>query len=301
MLAVLLTMLLPSVFASCSLQCPNVLTKNVDDKCMYKIEDLRNLVQTDCIDLQQTGLGGYFPRGEHTLQIKNSHTSCDVKLNVIDNMPPVIHTVRGEPNLMSGNNKWEYVNFHFKKFENCCGVFCNITHVEYEDNTLNCSNGDSSDSHDSGDSNDGSSEGHGRRFFRRLGLFPSSQESSSDGDDCTKETKQAYIVGDRTVKLCSTKKVDYRTYKVTGMCYDDSNLYSARQTTVVTFGKTCDKPDPSCERNLLGKDGVCCPVTCGECGGQGCGSRPGGEDQCCTSKVLQSNRNCSKYNAPCVV
>jgi hypothetical protein len=283
----MLTKILPVFFATalstCNLQCPSELTKYVNDKCIYKIEDMRTQVTTNCNNLQQSGLDGYLPLGKHTLKIKNEYKSCDLKLSVVDNMPPTIYTIRGEPNLINGNNKWQHVNFHFKKFENCCNVFCNITHVSYEDYDLECpqKKSDSSD--------------------RRLLGKSKDSDSSENNDDCSKSRKQSYIVGDRTVKLCATKKTGYRKYKVKGMCYDQNNLFSSKYTTVVSYGKKCNKPDPQCTYGIIGNDNTCCPLTCGECGGSGCGSRPGGENMCCSSKILEENKSCNTNNAPCLL
>ena len=40
-----------------------------------------------------------------------------------------------------------------------------------------------------------------------------------------------------------------------------------------------------CANGIL--DGrACCPAACGQCGGGGCGSAPGGREQCCSGRVL---------------
>ena len=44
---------------------------------------------------------------------------------------------------------------------------------------------------------------------------------------------------------------------------------------------------------------VCCPASCGACGGSGCGSRPGGAENCCTSHVLRSGNSCDSFAPPC--
>jgi len=35
---------------------------------------------------------------------------------------------------------------------------------------------------------------------------------------------------------------------------------------------------------------VCCPASCGECGGEKCGDRPGGANNCCAQKVVNANK-----------
>ncbi len=51
-------------------------------------------------------------------------------------------------------------------------------------------------------------------------------------------------------------------------------------------------------------DEVCCGATCGECGGDGCGSRSGGGSECCSGPILSSGVYCegkSGENAPCIL
>lgn len=45
---------------------------------------------------------------------------------------------------------------------------------------------------------------------------------------------------------------------------------------------------------------ACCPASCGSCGGDGCGARPGGQD-CCTAAVLDSKRFCTREDPPCII
>ena len=49
------------------------------------------------------------------------------------------------------------------------------------------------------------------------------------------------------------------------------------------------------------RDEVCCPTSCGVCGGTGCGGRPGGSTACCLGSVRASGRSCTQYPPPCVV
>ena len=47
--------------------------------------------------------------------------------------------------------------------------------------------------------------------------------------------------------------------------------------------------------------GVCCPVSCGQCGGPGCSDLPGGKD-CCTSDIMARNVFCFDAGAaPCII
>lgn len=46
---------------------------------------------------------------------------------------------------------------------------------------------------------------------------------------------------------------------------------------------------------------VCCPKTCGACGGRRCHKRPGGGSNCCSTPILRKQyRTCDKYPAPCI-
>ena len=58
--------------------------------------------------------------------------------------------------------------------------------------------------------------------------------------------------------------------------------------------------DPTCEYGIKNQN-ICCPLSCGECGGAGCGQRPGGQGSCCTSGVLETAKLCSSSVAPCVI
>lgn len=55
------------------------------------------------------------------------------------------------------------------------------------------------------------------------------------------------------------------------------------------------------EKNGICKGRVCCPVTCGGCGGKGCEYLPGGEAECCRLPILGTERACTEYRPPCVV
>lgn len=46
---------------------------------------------------------------------------------------------------------------------------------------------------------------------------------------------------------------------------------------------------------------VCCLASCGTCGGNQCGSRPGGSSNCCQTQIMSSNRNCEDFEAPCIL
>ena len=46
---------------------------------------------------------------------------------------------------------------------------------------------------------------------------------------------------------------------------------------------------------------VCCPRSCGRCGGQGCEARPGGADACCHNTIRESRAMCTVHAAPCLV
>lgn len=47
---------------------------------------------------------------------------------------------------------------------------------------------------------------------------------------------------------------------------------------------------------------VCCASQCGTCGGSGCGGRPGGAAECCSSPILSSGDYCDEtLTAPCII
>jgi hypothetical protein len=56
------------------------------------------------------------------------------------------------------------------------------------------------------------------------------------------------------------------------------------------------------EADGKGKDAtVCCPRSCGICGGTGCEDRPGGADACCHNSIRESRNMCTIHASPCVV
>jgi hypothetical protein len=62
-------------------------------------------------------------------------------------------------------------------------------------------------------------------------------------------------------------------------------------------GTLCTQ-DPSCQTGLANGT-ACCAESCGACGGSGCGSRPGGAANCCTSNINSSSKFCSSNRPPC--
>ena len=68
--------------------------------------------------------------------------------------------------------------------------------------------------------------------------------------------------------------------------------------------------DPECIHGILHDCGngtlcstgfVCCDLGCGECGGDGCSKRPGGESECCAKNINKKGKSCDVEEAPCVV
>ncbi|CAN0453313.1 unnamed protein product, partial [Scytosiphon promiscuus] len=60
----------------------------------------------------------------------------------------------------------------------------------------------------------------------------------------------------------------------------------------------------TCSNGLLGTQSgdVCCDPECGECGGEGCGTRPGGSAGCCVNPIVKSGVMCSASSAaPCII
>ena len=65
-------------------------------------------------------------------------------------------------------------------------------------------------------------------------------------------------------------------------------------TTAAPTANTC--PDFGAVATTGGA--ICCPASCGSCGGSGCGSRPGGAAKCCTGDIPK-DKICDGTNAPC--
>jgi hypothetical protein len=77
---------------------------------------------------------------------------------------------------------------------------------------------------------------------------------------------------------------------------NDSCTYSSSFRSFGPIGPS----DPGCFTGILSADGnYCCPISCGACGGGGCGSRPGGSLNCCTAGIDFIGATCSGSQAPC--
>lgn len=89
-------------------------------------------------------------------------------------------------------------------------------------------------------------------------------------------------------------------------------------TPILNSGLSCDDtsapciitpvpgtPDPTCDLGIIGTSSVgqnlCCPSTCGTCGGTGCGGFPGGSSNCCGGPILASEVSCDEDEAPCII
>lgn len=62
--------------------------------------------------------------------------------------------------------------------------------------------------------------------------------------------------------------------------------------------------DPLCLTGIKGtrsQGSVCCTQSCGRCGGSMCAKLPGGVDNCCIPKILDSSKTCDKNLPPCVI
>lgn len=131
--------------SSCDLFCPTTIVKSVDKNCLYKIENLTNLVTGTCADkydISQDMCGGYLPIGEHAMRFTESYQfgTCDTNVEVVDNTPPSIVSILPSTHTFTATGKTSEVTFAFNKYDNCCGkVSCNMTFVSYEDTELeNC-------------------------------------------------------------------------------------------------------------------------------------------------------------------
>ncbi|MEZ4431462.1 MAG: hypothetical protein R3F65_03555 [bacterium] len=58
--------------------------------------------------------------------------------------------------------------------------------------------------------------------------------------------------------------------------------------------------DPDCAAGVA-RGVTCCAAACGECGGAGCGARPGGAAACCAGPIGESGRSCAFAAAPCIL
>lgn len=61
-----------------------------------------------------------------------------------------------------------------------------------------------------------------------------------------------------------------------------------------------DENRSSCPSGVF-NNRVCCLAMCGSCGGNQCGSRPGGSSSCCQTQILASNKSCDLFDPPCIL
>ena len=62
-----------------------------------------------------------------------------------------------------------------------------------------------------------------------------------------------------------------------------------------------EQPGKQCVLGLPDEDGsVCCPESCGTCGGKGCGGRKGGMGNCCRTIIMAAGESCLLNRPPCV-
>jgi len=60
--------------------------------------------------------------------------------------------------------------------------------------------------------------------------------------------------------------------------------------------------DYDCSEGVTNEcDTVCCPTSCGTCGGRECASSPGGATDCCAGSIWLSGLSCDDYDAPCLL
>ena len=102
----------------------------------------------------------------------------------------------------------------------------------------------------------------------------------------------------------------FRLWSSVNQDFRDESSYKNCDPSVDDFC-TCDAapppsptpssdPDPTCSLGLI-KANICCPTTCGTCGGSGCGARPGGGSDCCGGQIVASGVSCDDGGAPCVI
>jgi len=58
--------------------------------------------------------------------------------------------------------------------------------------------------------------------------------------------------------------------------------------------------DPRCAGGVVSGT-VCCEAACGQCGGVGCGARPGGAAACCVGAIRTAGRRCTDHPPPCLL
>ncbi|CAM9960315.1 unnamed protein product, partial [Ascophyllum nodosum] len=59
---------------------------------------------------------------------------------------------------------------------------------------------------------------------------------------------------------------------------------------------SCQETATTCSNGIIGieENGVCCPTSCGTCGGAGCSTFTGGPEDCCTRSIWQSGELCDE-------
>lgn len=96
----------------------------------------------------------------------------------------------------------------------------------------------------------------------------------------------------RTMFTAIPRRFSYRGENVP---YCDADLRPLMRPRPVAAGSTEAEPDAICKQN------VCCPASCGQCGGRRCVYRPGGGKECCMSPIRRYGRPCHLGPPPCVI
>lgn len=87
-------------------------------------------------------------------------------------------------------------------------------------------------------------------------------------------------------------------FKRLNMYDGETGLYSSRSGVLQHQG--VPGSDPFCMTGIRLGTEVCCPLSCGKCGGRNCSDR-GPNKSCCSSGIKRSRRKCKYNSPPCVL
>lgn len=98
------------------------------------------------------------------------------------------------------------------------------------------------------------------------------------------------------IVLRKTQKTKYQDAKQGYLINRDGGSEGCCYSTIINSDISCDnnispciitQPDPTCNNGIINNN-VCCMLSCGTCGGNGCGNRDGGSQGCCMSPIRNS-------------
>lgn len=132
-----------------------------------------------------------------------------------------------------------------------------------------------------------------------------SDETSAVAEDTTSVSETTSVEEDSTA-AAEEETVSVEEEDTSTAADEDTTAADEEEDEPSDEGVSDGDKDPGCVQGLMSEtyhpngDDICCPRSCGVCGGDSCGSRDGGDD-CCHGTIMDLERDCNDYPPPCMV